>query len=186
MTCAQVYEHLSDILDGAVPPEVNLHLAACGECATLIARLREDRAALAELPATAVPPLLLSNVMREVSKVSRPKHAWRFFVPRLAPVAAALLFTVLSYNLDLDLRPSHLRGEQIQVQSAEVARQGAAEDTARVFSTAEVPPNEDARLAAAWSEPRPWLATSVAGGTVFALWSTVVYVWYKRRANESP
>ena len=193
MNCTQVREHLSDILDGNTPPLLAPHLEACGECAALVAALRQDKDVLLSMSAVDVPPILLDKVMNEVTLTSRNKKAWRFFVPRLAPVAAALALTVLSYNLVPGLLPARQLSEPPQVESADATFRATAEDTqkdaqkeAQVFATTEQVPN-DTILATEGEDSRPWLITSLAGSSAFLLWSGVVYWWYKRReAGEVP
>ncbi len=171
MNCTQVREHLSDILDGHAPPELSHHLDSCGECATLISELRKDISLFVAMPVVDVPPVLLDRVMGEVSRVSRTRTAWRFFVPRLAPVAAALALTVLSYNVTPDLWSMQRAGQPPQSESTDVTFQTTVEDKAQVFNVSQFP--EDASRSIAVS--------SLAGGTAFALWSGVVYLWYKKR-----
>lgn len=189
MNCTQVREHLSDILDGNTPPPLAPHLEACGECAALVAALRQDKDVLLSMSAVDVPSILLDKVMSEVTLTSRKKKAWRFFVPRLAPVAAALALTVLSYNLVPGLLPAG----QLREPNADATFRTTAEDTekdahkeAQVFATTEQAPN-DTILATEGEDSRPWLITSLAGSSAFLLWSGVVYWWYKRReAGEVP
>jgi len=180
MNCTQVREHLTDILDGQTPPKLAHHLDACTECAALIYELRKDVSALAAIPAAPVPPILLTRVMSEVRKVSHTRKAWQFFAPRLAPVAAALAVTVLSYNLTPDLwawqrasQPPQTMSEKsdVPLDATDVRLEATAEDKARTFNASVLP------------EPQsPWLMSSLAGGAAFALWSGVVYLWYKKRA----
>ena len=182
MNCTQVREHLSEILDGQTPPELVRHLNACTECATLIVELRKDMSLLATVPAAPVPPILLARVMGEVSKVSHTRKAWRFFVPRLAPVAAALAVTVLSYNLTPDLwswqrasQPPQMMSEQ-----SDATLETTTEDTAQIFRAALEPEDASKSMAALPAPQSPWLISSLTGGAAFALWSGVVYLWYKR------
>ncbi len=182
MNCKQVREHLADILDGQTPPSLAQHLDACDECAALIGALRQDMSLLAAMPAVVVPTVVLDKVMGEVTKVSRTRRAWRFFVPRLAPVAAALAMTVLSYNLTPDLWPWQRVTPAPPSEISGVTPQTTAEDGARAFPiVTEIAGGTGERQAALAQPPSPWLVSSLAGGAAFALWAGVVYLWYKKR-----
>lgn len=184
MNCTQVREHLTDVLDGQTSPELAHHLDACTECAALIYELRKDVSVLAAMPAAPVPPILLARVMSEVHKVSHTRKAWHFFAPRLAPVAAALAVTVLSYNLTPDLWSWQRASQPPQTMSekSDATLEATTEDKARTFG-APLESEDAGKSMVVLPEPQsPWLMSSLAGGAAFALWSGVVYLWYKKRA----
>jgi len=181
MSCLQVHEHVSDILDGNTPPLLACHLEVCAECAALVAALRQDQGVLLSMSAVEVPPILLDKVMSEVTLTSRNKKAWRFFVPRLAPVAAALALTVLSYNLTPDLWATERRVLPSQSEKTDTALPVPAQEQARVFSMTLVPEGTSEDVVESPASRNPWLVSSLAGGGVFALWSGLVYGWYKKQ-----
>jgi len=184
MNCTQVRDHLTDILDGQTPPILAHHLDACTECAALVAELRKDVSALAATPVAPVPPILLTKVMSEVRKVSHTRKTWQFFAPRLAPVAAALAMTVLSYNLTPDLWSWQRASQPPQTMSekSDVPLDATDVDKARAFNAALESEDAKKSVAVLLELQSPWLISSLAGGAAFALWSGVVYLWYKKRA----
>lgn len=169
MDCNWLKDNLSDCLDGTLPPLVEQqwreHLASCGACRALYDDLVLVERQLAELPPVLAPAGLMINVM---AGVKRPvKNPWKFFLPRLAPVAAALAITLASVNL----WPGHFFGQPVVSEdvSSEMQRTApqvfsAAIDTA----TVETPSNT------------LLMRSSAVGGTLFLIWGAVVLVWYKR------
>jgi len=103
MNCEWISDHLTEVVDGLLTPAeqelVDAHLATCEECSSLIEELRADAFALQTLGQVEVPIDLRKRVADAIAKPKVTKNPWKFFVPRLAPVAAAVLVSVLSINL---------------------------------------------------------------------------------------
>jgi predicted anti-sigma-YlaC factor YlaD len=110
MTCQQFEELLSAILEGelaaAEKAEVDVHLAACPECAALLALMKDMTRAMADFPVTEPSPALLSSLYaipagkREQKRWFRPVFDW-LTRPALQPVYAAftVLFVAVSFVL---------------------------------------------------------------------------------------
>lgn len=200
MNCSWVHENLSDILDGLLTPdaveELNSHLKECSACSELLIELKDDKLLLEDLGDVVVPPFLAERVMLEI-KLKPAKNAWKFFVPRLAPVAAALLVTVASINvLPGVLEKRELAkgtevpefGQQRMMTASDATSGTNAEHSIKSFQANEVEDKKEnvftdtTVLSLGIAEkPSVWVRTSVAGGTAFVLWGAIVYYWYKKQ-----
>jgi predicted anti-sigma-YlaC factor YlaD len=110
MTCERFEELLSAYLEGEVAAaekaEMDVHLAACPECAALLALMREMTGAMAAFPEAEPSPTLLSSLYaipaakREKKRLFRPAFDW-LTRPALQPVYAAftVLFVAVSFVL---------------------------------------------------------------------------------------
>jgi len=110
MTCQRFEELLSAYFEGelaaAEKAEVDVHLAACPECAVLLALMKEMTAAMAAFPEAEPSPTLLSSLYaipaakREKKGFFRPAFDW-LTRPALQPVYAAftVLFVAVSFVL---------------------------------------------------------------------------------------
>ena len=102
MTCAETRDRLDDYVDGALGGaevhDVELHLAACAECAGEVSRLRALLAGAAALPPEMSPPRDLWPGIAERIAASRPRPAapsvrrpWSMSPAFLAAAAAVLV-----------------------------------------------------------------------------------------------
>ncbi|MCJ7486694.1 MAG: zf-HC2 domain-containing protein [Candidatus Aminicenantes bacterium] len=110
MTCQRFEERLSAYLEGklatAEKAEVDVHLAACPDCAALLALMKEMAVAMTDFPEAEPSPALLSSLYaipaakREKRKFFRPALDW-LTRPALQPVYAAftVLFVAVSFVL---------------------------------------------------------------------------------------
>jgi hypothetical protein len=110
MTCERIEELLSAYLEGelgaAERAEVDGHLAACPECAALVALMQETTGAMAAFPEAEPSPTLLSSLYaipagkRKKKRLFRPVFDY-LMRPALQPVYAAftVLFIALSFVL---------------------------------------------------------------------------------------
>ena len=110
MTCERFEELLSAYLEGelaaAEKAAVDAHLAACPECAALLALMKEMTGAMAAFPEAEPSPALLSKIYaipaatREKRKFFQPVFDW-LTRPALQPVYAAftVLFVAVSFVL---------------------------------------------------------------------------------------
>ena len=122
MTCQRIEELLSAYLEGelaaAEKAAVDAHLAACPECATLLALLRETTGAMAAFGEVEPSPALLSRLYaipaakREKKRLFRPVFDW-LTRPAIQPVYAA--FTVLFIALSFVLFHPEGRGIRKQI-----------------------------------------------------------------------
>lgn len=105
MNCKDVAELLPLFLDAELGPEaadqVGAHLATCSACQEILAEYRREQQILQSLPLVAPPSTWRAELLAKVSssKPRREQPAWRFFVPRLASLAAALLVVLMVSNL---------------------------------------------------------------------------------------
>ena len=94
MNCEYIRDNLEDLLD----VDDDRHVAECLDCRELLQQVRRDRELLRGLEPLIVPDELRQRINAELRMGLRQKKikqpAWKFFVPRLAPVAAALLIFV--------------------------------------------------------------------------------------------
>lgn len=105
MNCKDVAELLPLFIDAELEPEaaaeVEAHLTTCAACQEILAEYRREQQILQSLPLVAPPPTWRAELLEKVNK-SKPRWeqpAWRFFVPRLASLAAALLVVLMVSNL---------------------------------------------------------------------------------------
>jgi predicted anti-sigma-YlaC factor YlaD len=110
MTCERFEELLSAYLEGelaaAEKAEADSHLAACPECAALLALMKDMTGAMAAFPEAEPSPALLSSLCaipaakREKKRLFRPVFDW-LTRPALQPVYAAftVLFVAVSFVL---------------------------------------------------------------------------------------
>ena len=110
MTCERFEELLSATLEGelnaAEKAQADAHLAACPECAALLALMKDMTGAMAAFPEAEPSLALLSSIYaipaakREKRKFFRPAFDW-LTRPALQPVYAAftILFIALSFVL---------------------------------------------------------------------------------------
>ncbi|MBS3936994.1 MAG: hypothetical protein KGZ50_00275 [Peptococcaceae bacterium] len=171
MNCNWVKDNLCDILDGLLPPhteeEWRAHRDTCADCRQLIAEITLDQRALVALPQVYPPAVLKHRILAAVRQVA-PKNPWKFFVPRLVPVAAAIVVTVASINM----WPGHFLGQKASPEDALMETQVAP----RVFSSASAIEEDQT--------PPPLLVVSSSlGGTIFVAWGAVVLLWYRRQAH---
>ena len=104
MSCERIQDLLSPYLDGELAPaeraEVDAHLAACPECADLLARLRTALAAFASFPEVDLSENLRARLSAIPEQARQPRFSLDFlFKPALQPVLAAatgflMLFSV--------------------------------------------------------------------------------------------
>lgn len=104
MNCKDVAELLPLYMDAELAPDttsaVEAHLATCSDCQGLLAEYCRTQSILQSLPLVAPPPTWRAELLEKVSgKRRRALSAWRFFVPRLGSLAAALLVILLVGNL---------------------------------------------------------------------------------------
>lgn len=105
MNCKDVAELLPLFLDTELEPdivaEVGVHLATCSTCQQLLQDYRREQQILQSLPLVAPSPTWRAELLDKVSNNRRrdKQPAWRFFVPRLGSLAAALLVVLLVSNL---------------------------------------------------------------------------------------
>ena len=99
MNCEYVQDHLEDFMDN----DNDGHVAECAACKKLLQGARRDRELLRGLEPLAVPDELrqrISEQLRLEIRLHKAKPpAWKFFVPRLAPVAAAIMVMVAGTNV---------------------------------------------------------------------------------------
>ncbi|HSL93583.1 MAG TPA: hypothetical protein VK905_03160 [Bacillota bacterium] len=99
MNCDYVRENIDEFLDAAE----DSHVAHCTDCLELLSAVRKDRELLRGLQPLAVPDelrLRINEQLRLEIKIRRAKPpAWKFFVPRLAPLAAAIMVMVAGTNI---------------------------------------------------------------------------------------
>jgi predicted anti-sigma-YlaC factor YlaD len=122
MTCERFEELLSATLEGelaaAEKAEVDVHLAACPDCAALLALMKDMTGAMAAFPQSEPSPALLSRLYaipaakREKRKFFRPAFDW-LTRPALQPIYAA--FTVLFIALSFVLFHPEGRGIRKQI-----------------------------------------------------------------------
>ncbi len=104
MTCHEVRDELSALLDGALPAAerqaLEAHLAACADCRRELDQLRATVARLAQLPAARAPAGFVDRVMAEAYRPSWPRRLLdALFVPlrvKLPIEAAAVLLVGVS------------------------------------------------------------------------------------------
>jgi predicted anti-sigma-YlaC factor YlaD len=110
MTCQRIEELLSAYLEGALAAaekaEVDGHLAACPECAALLAMMKDMAGAMAAFPEATPSPALLSSLYGIPAEAREKKSFFRpvfdFLTrPALQPVYAAftVLFIAVSFVL---------------------------------------------------------------------------------------
>lgn len=199
MKCEWIKEHIDDLLEGLLAPEesdeVQAHLDACDECSVLISELRQDMMLLQSLGDVPIPIDLKQRIAETLVKPRPQKNPWRFFLPRFAPVAAAVLISVLSVNTI----PGYMASKDAQfdmaprVQIAAPEYRGAdpeVQGNGEFTTTGEV--TADATLKSAGAEdmqtmslvedkkPSLWVVSSAAGSTVLLLWGAFVYRWSKK------
>jgi hypothetical protein len=99
MNCDYVRENIDEFLDSAE----DSHVANCVGCRELLNAVRRDRELLRGLEPLTVPDELrqrISDQLRLDIRLRKPKPpAWKFFVQRLAPVAAAIMVIVAGTNV---------------------------------------------------------------------------------------
>lgn len=196
MNCEWIEEHASDMLDGLLTPEehdeVQAHLEVCSSCSVLVSGLRQDMMMLQGLGDVPVPVDLKLRITEALAKPKLQKNPWRFFLPRFAPVAAAVLISVLSINTVPGYMAS--RGQLIDDAPRMMVAPAAEPDpTPKVDakdSTAVTPTTENRftrtgdmmslSLDAEETKPSLWVVSSAAGSTVLLLWGAVVYRWSKK------
>ena len=203
MNCEWIKEHVSEMLDGLLTPEeqaeAQAHLDICAECSLLVSEVKQDMSLLQGLGDIPVPVELKQRIAHALAKPKLQKNPWRFFLPRLAPVAAAVLISVLSINTV----PGYLASRQKLTQEAQpdlaprlhMAAPASEPDetdpegepTERVYTATtgdglKVNGTEDMLTMSASQDAKPslWVVTSAAGSTVLLLWGAVVYRWYKK------
>jgi anti-sigma factor RsiW len=207
LKCEDVKDNITECMDGLLSPveqqTLDRHLAGCESCRALIESARQDREALTNLAPVPVPPELRQLVMGRLQsekKKTKKQSAWKFFLPRLAPVAAALLITVTGINTVPGLLMAKNNRMLLQSSPMPQATMEAAPDEPpaldsterdKVLASATVePPNTIANAAdetlsftVTAEVPRVipfWVKTSAGGTAVFVLWGGIVYYWYKR------
>ncbi|KAF0195089.1 MAG: hypothetical protein FD169_1544 [Bacillota bacterium] len=204
MNCEWITEHICDMLGGLLTPEehdaVQAHLNVCPECSFFVSELRQDMLLLQGLGDVPVPVDLKLRIAEALAKPKPQKNPWRFFLPRFAPVAAAVLISILSINTIpgyMASREQLTKETQIdgapRLQMAAPDQRGAdpeVEGTGNCTVTDTI--NAGAKLGAATeelmtmslaadkTEPSLWVVSSAAGSTVLLLWGAVVYRWYKK------
>lgn len=105
MKCKDVAGLLPLFLDTELEPEVAAqvadHLTTCSACQEILAEYKREQQILQSLPLVAPPPTWRAELLAKVSRNQhrREQPVWRFFVPRLASLAAALLMVLLVSNL---------------------------------------------------------------------------------------
>lgn len=189
MKCELLQNQLSDIIDGLLTPEeqrlVDNHLAECQKCAALVADVRQSSLVLQSLGDVSVPAVLKQRVMWELAKPTVRKNPWSFFLPRLAPVAAAVVVSVMSINM----LPSYLTAQQnksFMAPRVAAPEAGTEADGSRQTDDTVLNATQEFTTMAAGESfaddatPSMWVVTSAAGSTVFLLWGAVVYRWYKK------
>ena len=99
MNCAHIRDNIDDYLDACE----DSHVADCAECRELLGAVRRDRELLRGLEPLSVPIELRHRIREELRREVRFRKAkppaWKFFVPRLAPVAAAIMVFVAGANV---------------------------------------------------------------------------------------
>ena len=205
MNCEWIIEHVSDVLDGLLTPEendeVHAHLEVCAECSLLVSELRQDMMLLHGLGNVSVPIDLKQRIAETLAKPQPEKNPWRFFLPRFAPVAAAVLISVLSINTI----PGYMASRDKQATEAQFGEEPGLKMTAPDARGAD-PVEEgtgiktftattlDTALKSADTEemmmslsmgadktgPSMWVISSAAGSTVLMLWGAFVYRWSKK------
>jgi anti-sigma factor RsiW len=105
MSCERIQELLSAYLDGELSPaeraEVDAHLAACPECAGLLARLRTALQAFASFPEVELSPALSARLAAIPGEIRRrPFLSFDFlFRPVLQPVLAAAAGLLMLFSV---------------------------------------------------------------------------------------
>lgn len=210
MKCEWIEEHVSDMLDGLLTPEehdnVQAHLEVCGACSALVTGLRQDMMILQGLGDVPVPIGLKLRITEALAKPKLQKNSWRFFLPRFAPVAAAVLISVLSINTIPGymasrgqlMKEAHIVDDAPRMMVAPAAEPAPdtevdAKDRAALDQTTEnayagngdgvIVTGDMASLSLGAEEetkPSLWVVSSAAGSTVLLLWGAVVYRWSKK------
>lgn len=193
MNCEYVRDNLEDFLD----IDDDRHIAECLTCRELLQEVRRDRELLRGLEPLTVPDELKQRIGAELRmglrqhKIKQP--AWKFFVPRLAPVAAALLIFVAGTGIvpAYMAERSMLRGTEAPKQDALVTSPPmtpAPDDPPEDVGVAVVPeeditemgimalPDDDVKA----STPL-WVKASMGGSVIMLLWGGVVFYWYRRQ-----
>jgi hypothetical protein len=106
MRCEHIEELLSVFLEGELNPaekeQVEVHLAGCPDCASLLADLRRTRQALAGFPEVEVSPGLQARLAAIPTRKKKFSLTFDFVLkPSLQPVfaAGAIFMTLLSFYL---------------------------------------------------------------------------------------
>lgn len=200
MNCVYVRENIDDFLDASV----DSHVEGCSACRHLISSVRRDKDVLRSMTHVAVPVELKQRIREQLRLELRLRRAkppaWKFFVPKLAPVAAAIMLIVVSANLVPSLATKDmLRSATLEPRNAmptpppEAVTEGApadkVEDTAEVVEPAtafsatvvEGDATDTHAVAVAEATVRPlWVTTAMGGSALMLLWSAVVFLWYRR------
>ncbi|MDP3488384.1 MAG: hypothetical protein Q8S19_10735, partial [Bacillota bacterium] len=172
----------------------------CAECSVLVSELRQDMMSLQKLGDVPVPINLKLRISQTLAKPKPKKNPWAFFLPRFAPVAAAVLISVLSINTVpgyMASREQSLKEAQIdlapRVQMAAPPGEPDSEVKANDRTLYSGSTTADASvdnfikeemltmsLTADKTKPSLWVVSSAAGSTVLLLWGAVVYRWSKK------
>ncbi len=122
MSCEKTQELLSAYLDGDLSPaeraEVEAHLAACPECAGLLARLRTALQAFASFPEVEISPALAAR-LAAIPAAGRRRPVFRFealFRPALQPVLAAAAGLLMLFSVYMVLPNKGALGRTISQQ----------------------------------------------------------------------
>ncbi|NLW16777.1 MAG: hypothetical protein GX033_03870 [Firmicutes bacterium] len=107
MSCKDVAKLLPLFLDEELTAKererVTTHLATCANCQQLLDAYRRDQEILRSLSPVEPPPNWRAQLMDRVNGTSKKGQrqfpAWKFFVPRLGSLAAALLVVLLVTNI---------------------------------------------------------------------------------------
>lgn len=219
MNCEYVRENLSDCIEGLLSPGdgelLGRHLKICSGCRLLLVAVKRDKEMLASLTSVTVPAELRERLKKRLQEVPavviKKRNPWKFFIPRLAPMAAAVLITVLGLNLmpgymqkgslmrstdeapgmmqmaspEAEAPPAEASKENHGTLSVTVAEDSAIRNSSEVVVATEVEvQGMNASEYTFGSQARTipfWVKTSAGGTMVFFLWGGLVYYWYVKQ-----
>lgn len=201
MNCEYISDNLSDCLDGLLSADTHeayiAHLARCAECRQLIDLVSNDSQHLSSLTPPPVPAELkmrvMSEVRREARQTRRRSRPLSYILPRLAPVAAALIVSVAGSAYV----PVYLASQnKMLTSSADPApmappaagdvrtTEGEQAKTDEMGVMSALSPDDHPEDSMAFASPREWSLwqkVAVGGSVVFVLWSSLVVYWYTKQ-----
>lgn len=192
MSCEAMEPLIALYIDDALTPResglVEEHLRDCPSCQSLLAELRANQAELKSFPRLNLPSHFREELLRKVATMGKNrKPVFRYLLPRLGSLAAALMVVLLTSNLYLfpalwpTPQPDAGDPSQMGIMAASPQVElfvagdatGKSEDSMR-SKAASIAPSEDAT-------PNYWLWSGVAAFGLFGI-GTGFFV-YRYRHN---
>lgn len=110
MTCGEVREELSALLDGELAPElrnaVEAHIAACSDCLRELDALKRIDGLYRELPRQSAPPGFEESVRTTIHSIARPVLSLRVS-RRIVPLVAVAAMLLVVLGMGVLLSPQH-------------------------------------------------------------------------------